>query len=297
MKSTFLLLILAACMGLSANGQVLHARYAAYGDLILTGLGSAPFPHPQRAEGLRYRDSLYSAEEHYRDSTVAIFVPRGFKPGEKTDLLIHFHGWFNNVDSVLSQFRLIEQFSGSRKNAILVVPQGPRNAPDSFGGRLEDKGGFKRFVQDVLSFLVQQGRIPSATPGRIILSGHSGGYHVISYILLRGGMTENIAEIYLFDALYGQTEKYTHWLEDSKGKLLAIYTEDGGTKAETESLTADLEGWGIPFVAKNEEMITRHDLADNRIVLIFTPLGHNDVIHVHETFRKFLEASNLLDIH
>ena len=287
---------LVACLTVVTNGQDLQGRYASYGDLILVHLPSAPFPHPLRAEGIRYRDSVYSAAEHYSDSTVAIFVPRGYQAGPTTDLVIHFHGWFNNVDSVLSQFKLIEQFCQSRKNAILVVPQGPRNAPDSFGGRLEDKDGFRSFVHDVLSVLVDKGIVHTDTPGKIVLSGHSGGYHAISYILLRGGLTKNIKEVYLFDALYGQTEKYTHWLENSDGRLLAIYTENGGTKAETEALMADLEGWEIPFLAKNEDQIAPVDLARNRIVLIYTSLGHNDVIHVHETFRKFLEASVLGNI-
>ena len=36
---------------------------------------------------------------------------------------------------------------------VLVVPQGPYNAPDSFGGNLEDPDGFKRFMGDVVETL------------------------------------------------------------------------------------------------------------------------------------------------
>jgi len=61
---------------------------------------------------------------------------------------------------------------------------------------------------------------------------------------MRGGLTENIKEVYLFDALYGDTEKFSYWLDHQKGKIINIYTEHGGTKQGCENLMADLTGWG-----------------------------------------------------
>ena len=52
-------------------------HYADYGELIVTQLTSAPFPHPKRAEGHKYQGKVYSAKEHYSDNTVAIFIPKG----------------------------------------------------------------------------------------------------------------------------------------------------------------------------------------------------------------------------
>lgn len=269
--------------------------YSNYGELIKINLSSAPFPHPLRCEGHTYNQKFFPADKHYSDSSVAVFIPKGFKPGNKTDFVVYFHGWYNNIDTALSFYKLADQFSSGGKNAILIFPEGPRNAPDSFGGKLEDEGGFKRFMNDVTSFLVENNKITSKETGNIILAGHSGAYHVISFILNRGEMTENIKEVFLFDALYGQTEKFTHWITHNNGRLINIYTEDGGTKEETLNLISDLKGWNIPFISKNEDEITLEDLKNNRLVFIYTKLTHNEVVHINRQFEKFLKASSLAE--
>ncbi len=275
--------------------QPLEQRYSQYGELLVTQLASAPFPHPGRANGRTYGGKVYAAAEHYSDSSVAIFIPKNFKQSKKVDIVIHFHGWFNNIDSTLKQFRLIEQFMESGKNAILVVPEGPKNSPDSYGGKLEDKDGLKKFVNDVVSYLVRQKKVKSSQVGDIILSGHSGGYHVMAFILMQGGMPEHVKEVYLFDALYGETEKYVYWLDHYKGKMVNIYTDSGGTKWETEQLMADLQGWGIPHFGAEELDTTPKDLRKNRLVFLHTKLQHNEVVAEHNGFREYLKASLLKD--
>src|SRR5260370_54990 len=79
------------------------------GQLIVTQLAAAPFPHPARAEGHKYHDKFYSTKEHYSDSTVAIFVPKGFHETGQIDFVVHFHGWNSTVTGTLDQYKLIEQ--------------------------------------------------------------------------------------------------------------------------------------------------------------------------------------------
>ena len=289
MKTLLSIILLAVCL----NAQTMQQRYASYGELLVTQLSSSPFPHPLRSAGHSYGTRFFPTDIHYNDSSVAVFIPKNFKPGKKIDIVVHFHGWFNNIDSTLQQYRLIEQFAASGKNAILVVPEGPKNAPDSFGGKLEDKDGFKKFIDDVVKFLVQQKKVKAPRVGDIILSGHSGGYHVISYILMRGGMPEHIKEVYLLDALYGETEKYSYWLDRYKGRMVNIYTDSGGTKYETEALMADLKGWGIPYYAAEELDAAPKDLRNNKLVFLHTKLQHNEVVAAHDNFREYLKASCL----
>ena len=135
-----LLALFLLCAAAHTRGETLPEKYANYGELIVTQLATAPFPHPQRAEGHSYHDEQFSAKDHYSDSTVAIFIPKGFRETGKIDFVVHFHGWKNNVPGVLAHYKLIEQLIASGRNAVLVVPQGPFNAPDSFGGKLEDPG-------------------------------------------------------------------------------------------------------------------------------------------------------------
>ncbi|MFA6596150.1 MAG: hypothetical protein WCS69_00395 [Ignavibacteriaceae bacterium] len=276
--------------------QPVTERYKALGELFVPEFSSAPFPHPQRINGHVYDNKTFSKQEHYNDSSVAIFIPKGFKPSAKTNIVVYFHGWNNNIDSACAQYKLIEQFSASNKNAIFVFPEGPKNSPDSYGGRLEEKDGLKNLIDDVLKFLTAKGKLHSTKAGNIILAGHSGAFRVISFCLMRGGLTQNISDVILFDALYGQTEKYSHWIEKYKGRFIDIYTDGGGTKNETESLMNDLDGWGIPYFKTEEKDLKPDDLLNNRLLFIHTDLTHNDVIAVRQQFLNYLTTSKLPEI-
>jgi len=261
--------------------------------MIIAQFSSAMFPHTERDTGYWYDGKKYSAEEHYRDSSVAIFIPQGFQPGETTNFVVYFHGWRNNIDSTFTQFNIAEQFADSKINAILIHPEGPKNAPDSFGGKLEEADTFKCLIEEVIDLLIKSKKIKTKEIGKIILAGHSGAYRVMSFILLRGGMTQHIKEVYLFDALYGQTEKFSYWLDHSRGRLINIFTEEGGTKHESQSLMDDLQAWGIPFLALKELDVTTSDLLKNRILFISSDLEHNDVIAKRNQFRTYLQTSSL----
>jgi hypothetical protein len=295
MKKTFPLLLF--CVALAAFAQDLPRKYADRGELILTQMVTAPFPHLSRANGHTYKEQLYSAKDHYSNNTVALFIPKGFRQTAEVDFVIHFHGWRNTVAGALGKYQLIEQFCDSGRNAILVVPQGPYDAPDSFGGKLEDPDGFKRFLQEVVQTLqVRVALKKECAIGKIILSGHSGGYQVISSILDRGGLSDHIAEVWLFDALYAQTDKFLAWFDTQHGRLLNIYTEHGGTKAETEKLMDILKKQGTHFFSGQEADCKPADLRGSMPIFLFTTLEHDDVLSKHSTFREFLETSSLQEI-
>jgi len=277
----------------AAAAQPLAERYADLGTMIVTTSDHTMFPHEKRATGHTYEGKAYPADLHYSDRTVAIFVPKGFRAGDATSLVFYFHGWSNNVDDAFAQFHVAEQLTESGVNAILVLPEGPKNAPDSFGGKLEETGVFSSLVSDVLATLKARGVIASTRPGSIVLAGHSGAYRVMAFILTRGGLTANIREVYLFDALYGQAEKFAHWIDRFPGKLVNIYTAEGGTRDQSLDLMDDLRAWDIPFVAVPESAVTQDLLRKNRLVFIDSALAHDDVVAKNEQFRAFLAASAL----
>jgi hypothetical protein len=266
------------------------------GELVLAQFVSAPFPHPARAAGHTYKTNFFPAEKHYQDSTVAIFIPKNFRPSPKIDLVVHFHGWRNSATNALRQYELPQQLVESGKNAILVVPQGPRNAPDSFDGKLEDENGFMNFMDEVFTTLRQKKTFRKSGIGKIILSGHSGGYQVMSSILDKGGLTKNVKEVWLFDGLYARTEKFQNWFEKSDGRFIDIYTANGGTKTATENLMTDLKAKGISHFSVEEKNVTAEQLQKNRLIFIFTELPHDDVLHQHKTFLQLLQTSGLADI-
>jgi hypothetical protein len=276
-----------------AAAQPLTERYADIGTMIVTTSDHTMFPHAKRANGHTYEGKAYPADAHYADRTVAIFVPKGFRAGDETNLVFYFHGWRNNVDDTFQKFRVAEQLASSGVNAVLVLAEGPRNSPDSFGGKLEETGVFSSLVSDVLSTLKARGLIAVTKPGSIVLAGHSGAYRVMAFILARGGLTANIKEVYLFDALYGQTEKFAHWIDRFPGRLIDIYTAEGGTRDESLSLMDDLRAWDIPFAAVPEGAVTPDLLRKNRLVFIDSPLEHDDVVAKNEQLKAFLASGSL----
>lgn len=292
-----LLLLFSICLTVisTSRSETPPEHFAQSGELLLVHLPSAPFPHPQRAEGHKYKDQFFSAAEHYTNDTVAIFIPNGFRETGKIDFVVHFHGWNNNVEGVLKRYQLIEQLFASGRNAVLIVPQGPYNASDSFGGKLEDADGFRRFMNDVMDTLRRKSNLKNKefALGNIILSGHSGGYQVISSIVDRGGLKDHVKEVWLFDALYARTDKFLAWWDSSHGRLIDLYTEHGGTKDETEKLLASLKDRGTPLFSAKDTETTPANLHDNRILFLFTDLAHDDVIHKRKNFELFLSTSCL----
>ncbi|HTS03695.1 MAG TPA: hypothetical protein VMN04_14325 [Thermoanaerobaculia bacterium] len=279
--------------GQAAPPAPLAERYAGIGTMIVTTSDHTMFPHEKRAQGHVYEGKTYPADVHYTDRTVAIFVPNGFRAGDATDLVFYFHGWRNDVDATLAKFKIAEQLAASGVNAVLVLPEGAKDAPDSFGGKLEETGVFAGLVSDVLGTLKAKGVIANTKPGSIVLAGHSGAYRVMAFILTRGGLTANIREVYLFDALYGQTEKFAHWIDRFPGRLVDIYTAEGGTKDPSLDLMDDLRAWDIPFAAVPESDVTGKLLKRNRIVFIDSPLEHDDVVAKNEQLRTFLSTGSL----
>jgi hypothetical protein len=270
-----------------------YSNYSKYGTILKIKIDNAMFPHPHRSVGHIYRDQTFSFEGHYNDNSVLVFIPSYLRKTGRTNFVVHFHGWYGIVDSVIEQYNLIQQFYDAKKNAILVIPQGPKNAPDSFGGKLEDKNVFRNFIFELSDTLKKNKIIETKEIGNIILSGHSGAFRVMAYILQRGGMQSYIREVFLFDALYGHTEKYVYWIDHYRGKFINIYTDDGGTKEESERLLDDLKEWGFKPFFSEEKDLSESDILQNKFIFIHTQLDHGQVLYKNNNFRSYLVNSSL----
>ncbi len=252
------------------------------GEWLRLRLHNGLFPHPDRAVGYTYDNKFYSADEHYRDSTAVVIIPEGFHEVDgKVDLVVHFHGWNNDAVQAMGDFHIPQQLNASGKNAIFVIAQGPYQAPDSFGGKMEDPGGFTAFVNEILGKLKKINRIQDAVPGRIILSAHSGGYRALAKVLANGDLASHIRELFLFDAFYGLQENYLRFAQNG-GTLRSIYTQH--LADEHRIFYHELDSLGIPYSK------TWNPAA--RVVLYPTRVTHNQVLD--GTLAEWLKAS-LLD--
>jgi len=254
------------------------------------------FPDTGRANGHMYDNVLYKTAEHYTDSSVLIIVPPQLKAKKQVDVICWFHGWRNNIDSATSYFELAKQFLASNRNAILVLPETTKDAPDSYGGKLEQKDIFKFLLNDVLDKLKKEKIIGKRTlVGKVVLAGHSGAFRVMAHILQDGGV--EIKQTILFDGLYSQVDKFTNWIQaDASHLFIDLYTnKGGGTDEVSGKMMQELREKNIRFINPEEKEVNASVLKTNQVIFIHSLKEHNDVINRPDhNFRLFLENSPAL---
>ena len=252
------------------------------------------FPDTARAKGHIYNKIVYDAASHYMDSSVLIIAPQKLDAGKKVDLVFWFHGWGNNIDTAVQYYELAKQFVAANLNAVLVLAETTKNAPDSYGGKLEYSNVFKGLVTDIIRELKKEKSISKkCETGNILLAGHSGAYRVMAYILQEGNMP--VQEVLLFDALYGQTDKYMNWVQSGKAhRLVNIYTDGGGTDVESKGMVKQLVNLNIKTSTIEEKELTAGLLQAQEILFIHSLHKHNDVINKPDNFQLFLENSPFL---
>ncbi len=280
--------------GATAGPKLRRAEASELGVTLTFGLANAPFPCPGKP---------------YTDDTVAVFVPALWRDARSglLDVVVHFHGHYGTVDAALRTMRLREQLVASRRNALLVVPQGPVNAADGNPGKLSAPGGLRRLLDEVRHELqsdpARQALGPEAVvrserTGNVILSAHSGGYGAAACSLAVGGL--DVREVYLFDALYGRRRAFREWVlsgRTSPGahhKLISTYTRGGGTLDENRALLAELRQAGVDALHQEvEDDLTSEQRARGDALFVLTRVAHGDAVWANNGLAACLRASCL----
>ena len=280
------LIILSNTFALTCNAQ----------DLKLFHMVSShtSFPDSARLNGQLYDSVVYEVTSHYQDSSILLIVPSHLNAKSRINMVFWFHGWHNNIDSAAIRYDLLRQFANTKKNAVLVLAETAKDAPDSYGGKLEKPGVFKKLVKDIILNLKNERCIPANSEvGNVILAGHSGAYRVMAYILDNGGI--QVQEVILFDALYAETDKFIVWMQSHKTHcFINMYTDNGGTEEETFRMMKQLKENGISYQNTEEATLTRNQIEENRILFIHTAQQHNDIINNPDHFRLFIELCPFL---
>jgi hypothetical protein len=254
------------------------------------------FPDTGRAKGWLDGDSIYRpVAGHYDDSSVLLVIPPRLKHDRKTNLIFWFHGWHNNIDTALQFYGLARQFAAANGDAVLVLPEAARNAADSYGGKLRQKGDFKALVGDVMEELKQYGIVPGdAEAGHIVLGCHSGGYSAVADILANGQVP--VDEVFLFDALYGRVPVFMDWIrEDKRHHFVHWYTDHGGgTDVMSDTLMQQLETRHIDYVLTVEASLNPGQILANKILFVHSTREHNVIINDPDDFRLLLENSSVI---
>ncbi|MEA2709378.1 MAG: hypothetical protein QOF78_1979 [Phycisphaerales bacterium] len=264
-----------------------------FGQLILRPFKSAPYPHESRDAGFKGKTKEFPRDPHYTDSTVGIFIPAHYvaRADDAVHFVMYFHGHGNNVAKTLAEYKMPQRFSAAKINAILIIPQGPRDAPDSGGGKLElDRGAFATLITHVQTFLLDQRKIRAKQVGNVALAAHSGGYKVAAAVLDHGGMAEHVTDALLFDSAYGSLEWFSAWCAAERShRLVSIFTEH--LADENEQLMALLDKAGVPYARLDESKLTDDQLRARQPIFMPTTAGHGYV--PSKFFTQLLSTSAL----
>jgi methylmalonyl-CoA mutase cobalamin-binding subunit len=201
-----------------------------------------------------------------------------------------FHGWYSSVSEAVHDFALYRQFSASGVKAFLVLPETARDAPDSFGGKLERENGFDALVSELLEKLHEVGAAPRLEVGRITLAGHSGAYRVISRILDQRGAAAKVGEVCLFDALYDDIERYAAWIQASGGRFVSICAEGGDPEDNARELADSLRQKGIMVEVASDEPGGDALSLSHRVVFLSSSYNHSELLSQADEFRRVLAA-------
>ena len=265
--------------------QVIDTARSAEGVTLHFKLAKGPFPCPGKP---------------YTDDTTIVFIPKHFRATGTIDMLVHFHGHHGLIAQKMLDHDLREQVYESGRNIVLVMPQGPQNATDSSGGKLEGRGAFQRFLDEVLAVLKSQAATTAlassalgkkAKLGAMAISSHSGGYKVTAKILNDGGYP--VREIYLFDSLYGELDAYLDWLSAKvRGrKLISWYVIDTPARLN-KALMGKLRKAGVKVLHEPVEgSLTKWQLMNGRAIFIHTDIQHGRTPYKHHNMRDALFAS------
>ncbi|MDQ6781598.1 MAG: hypothetical protein M3Z37_10670 [Candidatus Eremiobacteraeota bacterium] len=264
------------------------------GRTIFVRFPEAPYPYSSRASGHVYEKKQYDVPSHYSDSTVAIFIPAGYVPTGGVDFIVHFHGWRNHVARALDYYQMREQVADSRVNAVLVVPQGPYDAPDSDFGRLEhEPGAFAALLNHITAFLMQQHVLTSTSIKKITLSAHSGGYGGLSGVLALGGLPDSVTDVLLFDAAYGKLDGFSNWLAGARQRrLVTLFTDD--TISGNVELLSMLQKRSVTNRVLMQADLTPEALQLRGATFIYTPdLPHDETMQKLHYYELFLRTADL----
>jgi hypothetical protein len=246
---------------LTRRGPVRHTKSS------LVALASAPFPYRgvvpstnrpflEAMEDGRLGHKLgnghvYFEDQTYSDNRVLLHLPKGFDARRPGLIIVFFHGHGANiVDDVFARQQVPSQISKSGVNAVLIAPQLAVNAADSSAGKLWQRGGLSRMLDEAslhLGRLYGDSRATRAFKSMpVVIVAYSGGYVSAAYSLSNGGLGKRLRGVVLLDALYGELGKFNTWLmKDASVFLISAYARS--TRSANERLMTALKERNIPF--------------------------------------------------
>jgi hypothetical protein len=226
------------------------------GERAVPGTAIRRVPVDGLTEGNQQSWQDDAASKQLTDESAAgraiVAIPAGLDLRKPVDVLLHFHGYAETADRPYAGWRQrksdhtvrdvaldqIEQqlHAAGAAQLIGVLPQG--GIRSEFGSRRSPN--LDGYVAEVLDRLAATGALAARpTAGRVIVSAHSGGGHLVKRALDqelagkkgKGSMPANLGQLVLFDAINNADElaTATAWVLSRLDADLAVLADAGRT--------------------------------------------------------------------
>ena len=235
----------------------------------LVAFDTAPFPYsgavPRSGKpfldvsangrrGHRNTHGVLWEDETFNDNRVLLHIPKGFDARRPSLMVVFFHGHGATLgDDVFKRQQVPAQLTTAGANAVLVAPQMAVNANDSSIGKLWQPGAFARFLGESAKELaklhgdLRTQRSFASMP--IVIVAYSGGYVAAAWSVHHGGVRRRIRGVVLFDALYGEVDKFADWIVMDRSRLfVSAYTNS--TRPRNTELQRWLNEHNVPFATE-----------------------------------------------
>jgi pimeloyl-ACP methyl ester carboxylesterase len=227
-----------------------------------------------------YKRATLERGVHWRIQTargaVHVWQPPGYQ-ARTAGLVVYIHGLGSSADHAWRQSRLAARFLASGRNALFIVPEGPR----SRGNRVT----WPDLEQLLRTVVVRtEARRPS---GHVVVVAHSSGYQTAA----QWTRHRRLKEIILLDGLYGRQQAFTRWLaRDGDCRLVLVAARSRGMA----------EAWidELPFVERRERIPTRAgqfraEELKAQLLYLRSQYGHTEMVRVSTVLPVLLGASRL----
>ena len=213
---------------------------------IMVPFETAPFPYAGKTPGgasfinvdengrrghRTFNGRVYWEDTTYSDNRVLLHIPKGFDVRRPALMLVFFHGHGATLErDVLARQKVPAQVSASNANVVLVAPQLAFDAADSSAGKFWQPGAFGQFVGEAAQKLAALHGDPKSlrtfASMPVMLVAYSGGYVAAGTAIERGGLKKRIRGVVLLDSLYGDLDKFAHWIEaDPSAFFVSVYLD------------------------------------------------------------------------
>jgi hypothetical protein len=211
---------------------------------------------------------------------VGVQIPPGYLPTEQAEITLFLHGHnygpISTLDQILKRFSILEHVAGTGRNRIAVYPHS-LNKCDEFKTALAPAKKLKPFLASIVRWMHQQKLTKTLEVGSIALVGQSGAYAPLAMIVDQDQYREQIRELYLLDAMYGNAASFARFALNPKNRFWSNYLANSSTRQQNELVMKTLQQSGTAFFSKAGPL-TREEAAASRLGFVQANTSHAGAI-------------------